>query len=302
MANRWNLPILGYGIGLRTVHFGEILDRRPAVDFFEAITENFLDTGGRPLHVLDRAAERTPVVLHGVSLNIGSMDPLDLGYLRKVKELARRVNAPWVTDHLCWTGVAGRNTHDLLPLPLTEESLEHVAARVRTVQDFLERPIHLENPSTYLELAASTMGEAAFLARLTEKADCGLLLDVNNVFVSSFNHGWDAGAYVDAIPADRVVQVHLAGHTDRGTHLLDTHSDHVRDEVWTLYERLVRRIGPVTTLVEWDDDIPALDVVHAEALMAKVAAERALGMAAAIATDTAGPAVAANEMHDAVAA
>ena len=272
------------------------------MDFFEAITENFLDTGGRPLHVLDRAAERTPVVLHGVSLNIGSMDPLDLGYLRKVKELARRVNAPWVTDHLCWTGVAGRNTHDLLPLPLTEESLEHVAARVRTVQDFLERPIHLENPSTYLELAASTMGEAAFLARLTEKADCGLLLDVNNVFVSSFNHGWDAGAYVDAIPADRVVQVHLAGHTDRGTHLLDTHSDHVRDEVWTLYERLVRRIGPVTTLVEWDDDIPALDVVHAEALMAKVAAERALGMAAAIATDTAGPAVAANEMHDAVAA
>lgn len=276
MANRWNLPALGYGIGLRTVHFADILDRRPAVDYFEAITENFLDTGGRPLHVLDRVAERTPVVLHGVSLNIGSTDPLDFAYLGKVKELARRVNAPWVTDHLCWTGVAGRNTHDLLPLPLNDESFEHVAARVLTVQDFLERPIHLENPSTYLELSASTMGEAEFLARLTEKADCGLLLDVNNVLVSSFNHGWDAEAYIDALPADRVVQVHLAGHTDHGTYLLDTHSAPVRAEVWALYERLIRRTGPVTTLVEWDDDIPALDVVHEEVLRAKDRAEKVL--------------------------
>lgn len=283
MPNRWNLPALGYGIGLRTVHFADVLERNPPVDFFEAITENFLDTGGRPRHVLDRVAERTPVVLHGVSLNIGSADPLDLAYLAKVKELARRVNAPWVTDHLCWTGVAGRNTHDLLPLPLNEGTLEHVAARVRTVQDFLERPLHLENPSTYLELCASTMGEAEFLARLTRKADCGLLLDVNNVFVSSFNHGWDAEAYVDAIPADRVVQVHLAGHTDHGTHLLDTHSATVRDEVWALYERLVRRTGPVTTLVEWDDDIPALDVVHEEALRAKDHAERTLRESEAVA-------------------
>ena len=286
MGNRWNLPVLGYGIGLRTVHFADILERRPAIDFYEAITENFLDTGGRPLHVLDRVADRTPVVLHGVSLSIGSTEPLDFGYLAKVKELARRVEARWVTDHLCWTGVAGRNMHDLLPLPLSEESLEHVATRVRTVQDFLERPVHLENPSTYLELTASTMGEAEFLARLTETADCGLLLDVNNVFVSAFNHGWDAEAYVDAIPADRVVQVHLAGHTDKGTHLLDTHSDHVRDEVWELYERLVRRIGPVTTLVEWDDDIPALDVVHAEALMARDAAARVLRRGAAVAADS----------------
>jgi uncharacterized protein (UPF0276 family) len=296
LANRWNLPNLGYGIGLRTVHFADLLDRRPAIDFFEAITENFLDTGGRPLHVLDRVAERTPVVLHGVSLNIGSTTPLDFAYLGKVKELARRVDAPWVTDHLCWTGVAGRNTHDLLPMPLNEESLAHVAARIRRAQDFLERPLHLENPSTYLELSASTMGEAEFLARLTEKAGCGLLLDVNNVFVSSFNHGWDAEAYIDAIPADRVVQVHLAGHTDKGTHLLDTHSDHVRDEVWTLYERLVRRTGPVTTLVEWDDDIPALDVVHAEALMARDAASRALRRGGAVAAD------AANAAKEAVAA
>jgi uncharacterized protein (UPF0276 family) len=275
LANRWNLPTLGYGIGLRTVHFGEILERRPPIDFFEAITENFLDTGGRPLHVLDRVAERTPVVLHGVSLNIGSSDPLDLDYLRKVKDLAHRVNAPWITDHLCWTGVAGRNVHDLLPLPMNEETLAHVARRVRTVQDVLERPIHLENPSTYLEFATSTMGEAEFLARLVEQAGCGLLLDVNNVFVSAFNHGWDAEAYIDAIPADRIVQVHLAGHTDKGTHLLDTHSDHVRDEVWNLYARLVARTGPVTTLVEWDDEIPAFDVVHAEALKARDVASRA---------------------------
>lgn len=278
MANRWKLPTLGYGIGLRTVHFGEILERRPPIDFFEAITENFLDTGGRPLHVLDRVAERTPVVLHGVSLNIGSSDPLDLDYLKKVKELARRVNAPWVTDHLCWTGVAGRNVHDLLPLPTNEETLTHVARRVRTVQDVLERPIHLENPSTYLEFRTSTIGEAEFLARLAEEADCGLLLDVNNVFVSAFNHGWNAEAYIDAIPAERVVQIHLAGHTDKGTHLLDTHSDHVKDEVWDLYARLVARTGPVTTLVEWDEDIPALDVVHAETLKARDVALRTIGV------------------------
>jgi uncharacterized protein (UPF0276 family) len=293
LGNHWNLPVLGYGVGLRTVHFADILDRRPAIDFFEAITENFLDTGGRPLHVLDRVAERTPVVLHGVSLNIGSTAPLDFAYLGKVKELARRVGAPWVTDHLCWTGVAGRNTHDLLPLPLSEETLEHVAARVRTVQDVLERPLHLENPSTYLELSASTLGEAEFLARLSEKTGCGLLLDVNNVFVSCFNHGWDAEAYIDAVPADRVVQVHLAGHTDKGTHLLDTHSDHVRGEVWSLYERLVKRTGPVTTLVEWDEEIPPFDVVHAEALMARDAASRALRAREAAAAGAAAEAMAA---------
>ena len=273
--------MLGYGIGLRTVHFADVVEGRAEVDFFEAITENFLGTGGRPLHVLDRVAERTPVVLHGVSLNVGSVDPLDHEYLRKVKALARRVKARWVTDHLCWTGVAGRNTHDLLPLPRNEETLAHVAARLRVVQDVLERPVHLENPSTYLELAASTVGEAEFLARLAEESGCGLLVDVNNVFVSSFNHGWDAEAWIDAVPVDRVVQVHLAGHTDLGTHLLDTHSDHVRDEVWVLYERLVRRTGPVSTLVEWDEEIPALEVVNAEARRARDVAERALGISGA---------------------
>ena len=277
MANRFDLPFLGHGIGLRTVHFGEVLDRPGEIDFFEAITENFLDTAGRPLHVLDRVAERTPVVLHGVSLNIGSADPLDFDYLAKVKTLAARVNAPWVTDHLCWTGVAGRNVHDLLPLPMNEESLAHVTRRVRAVQDFLERPLHLENPSSYLEFESSTIPEVEFLSRLAEGSGCGLLLDVNNVFVSAFNHGWDAGAYVDAVPADRIVQVHLAGHTDHGSYLLDTHSDHVRDEVWNLYARLVARTGPVTTLIEWDDDIPSLDVVHAEAQKARSVAAMASG-------------------------
>lgn len=277
MGNRFGLPMLGYGVGLRTVHFADHLERPGAVDFLEAITENFLDTGGRPLRVLERLAGRTPVVLHGVSLNVGSADPLDLDYLAKVKALARRVDARWVTDHLCWTGVAGRNTHDLLPLPRNEETLAHVADRLRVAQDVLERPVHLENPSTYLELEASTMGEAEFLGRLAELSGCGLLVDVNNVFVSSFNHGQDAEAWIEAVPADRVVQVHLAGHTDLGTHLLDTHSDHVKDEVWALYERLVRRTGPVTTLVEWDEEIPALDVVLAEAEKARRIADRALG-------------------------
>ena len=281
MTDPRNPPRLGYGIGLRTIHFQEILDRNPAIDFYEAITENFLDTGGRPLRVLDRVAGRTPVVLHGVSLNIGSTAPLDVDYLRKVRRLADRIHAPWVTDHLCWTGVSGRNLHDLLPLPLHQESLDHVAARLKVAMDVLERPIHLENPSTYLEFRTSTIGEAEFLSRLACETGCGLLLDINNVYVSCVNHRWDAAAYIDAVPADRVVQVHLAGHTDKGTHLLDTHSDHVRPEVWDLYARLVARTGPVSTLVEWDDEIPPLDVVHAEVLKARTLAERVLGPAAA---------------------
>ncbi|HEV8268656.1 MAG TPA: DUF692 domain-containing protein [Thermoanaerobaculia bacterium] len=276
MSNRWNLPHLGFGIGLRTPHFGEITSGSPEADFFEAITENFLDTGGRPLHVLDRVAERYPIVLHGVSMSIGGTDPLDFDYLRKVKTLAKRVNARWVTDHLCWTGVASRNVHDLLPVPLTEEALSHVVARVKIASDFLERPLFFENPSTYLEFRHSTLREEEFLSRLCEDADCGLLLDVNNVYVSARNHGFDAYAYLDAIPQDRVVQFHLAGHTDKGTHLLDTHSTFVKDDVWDLYAHAVRRVGPQTTLVEWDEDIPALDVVLGEAVKARNASHAAL--------------------------
>lgn len=271
MANRWGLPDLGIGIGLRTVHFPHILTEWPQLDWFEVLSENFMDTGGRPLHVLDQVVERYPVALHGVSLGIGNTDPLDREYLKKLKALAARSRAAWVSDHLCWTGVAGRNTHDLLPMPLDEPALRHVTARVREVSDFLERPLVLENPSSYLEFATSSMPEWEFLARLAEDADCGLLLDVNNVYVSSVNHGFDANEYVDAIPADRVVQYHLAGHLNKGSHLLDTHSDHARPEVWELYARAVKRTGLVATLYEWDEDIPAFDVVVAEAHKARAA-------------------------------
>jgi hypothetical protein len=267
--NRFGLADLGIGIGLRTTHFGEILAGTPAVDWFEVLSENFTDTGGRPLHVLDRVVERYPVALHGVSLSIGSTDALDRVYLRKLKALAERTRARWVSDHLCWTGVLGKNTHDLLPLPYDAATLRHVARRVKQVQDVLERPLVLENPSTYLAFAGSTMPEWEFLARLCEAADCGLLLDVNNVYVSAFNHGFDPRQYIDAIPADRVVQVHLAGHTNHGTHILDTHDAPAIDAVWDLYARLCARTGPVSTLFEWDASIPPLADVWAEAEKAR---------------------------------
>jgi len=269
MPNRWRFADLGIGIGLRTVHFGHILTRQPKVDWFEVLSENFMDTEGRPLSVLDQIAERYPVALHGVSLGIGNTDPLDREYLRKLKQLARRTRAHWVSDHLCWTGIAGRNVHDLLPMPYTEEALRHTVGRVKAVSEILERPLIIENPSSYVEYAASCMPEWEFLSRLAEGADCGLLLDVNNVYVSSFNHTFDPRTYVDAIPADRVVQFHVAGHTHKGTHILDTHSDHALDEVWELYRRAYARTGPTATLYEWDEDIPEFEVVHAEALKAR---------------------------------
>jgi uncharacterized protein (UPF0276 family) len=280
-ANRWGLPDLGIGVGLRTVHFHHILSEHPPVDWFEVLSENFMDTGGRPLHVLDQVVERYPVALHGVSLSIGSTDPLDREYLRKLKALAARTRAHWVSDHLCWTGVMGRNTHDLLPMPYTEEALGHTAARVRQVSDILERPLVLENPSSYVEFAASSMTEWEFLSRLAEEADCGLLLDVNNVYVSSFNHGFDPRAYIAGIPADRVVQYHVAGHTNKGTHIVDTHSDHALPEVWDLYRLAWSRTGPTATLYEWDEDIPDFEALHAEALKARAHREEPLAAAAA---------------------
>jgi uncharacterized protein len=275
--HRFNLPDLGIGVGLRTVHFGHILSRRPAVDWFEVLSENFMDTRGRPLWVLDQVAERYPIALHGVSMSIGGTDPLDRQYLRKLKALAGRTRAHWVSDHLCWTGVAGRNVHDLLPMPYTEEALRHTAARVRQVSEILERPLVLENPSSYVEFAASSMTEWEFLSRLGNEADCGLLLDVNNVYVSSFNHGFDPRVYIDNVPADRVVQYHVAGHTNKGTHILDTHSDHAVAEVWELFRRSCRRTGNVSTLYEWDEDIPDFEVLHAEALKARAYREERAG-------------------------
>ena len=269
MPNRWGFPDLGIGVGLRTVHFGHILSQHPPVDWFEVLSENFMKTGGRPLYVLDQVAERYPVALHGVSLSIGSTDPLNREHIQNLKDLAARTRAHWISDHLCWTGVLGRNTHDLLPMPYTEEALRHTVARVKQVSEMLERPLVLENPSTYVEFAASTLTEWDFLTRLAEEADCGLLLDVNNVYVSSFNHGFDPNAYIDAIPADRVVQYHVAGHSNKGTHIVDTHSDHAIEEVWGLYHRAWKRTGAVATLYEWDEDIPEFEVVHAEALKAR---------------------------------
>ena len=268
MPNRWGLPDLGYGIGLRTTHFPHILANRPEVDWFEILSENFMDTGGRPLYVLDKVADEYPVVMHGVSMSVGSTDPLNWDYLEKLKALAKRTNARWVSDHLCWTGVSGLNVHDLLPMPYTDESLRHVVDRVKTIQDFLERPIALENASTYLEFAHSNWTEWDFLTTLADEADCGLLIDVNNIYVSAFNHGFDPKTYIDHIPQDRVVQHHLAGHTNKGTHIIDTHNNHVIDEVWELYRQAYGRFGAIPTLLEWDADIPGFDVVHAEALKA----------------------------------
>jgi uncharacterized protein (UPF0276 family) len=262
-------PHLGFGVGLRTVHFAHILEHQPQVDWFEIISENFMDSQGRPRAVLDQIAERYPIVMHGVSLSIGSTDPLNFEYLGKLAALARDVEARWISDHLCWTGVAGRNSHDLLPIPLNEDSLRHVADRVRIVQDVLERPLVLENPSSYVTFAQSTLSEWEFLSRLTELTGCGLLLDVNNVYVSSVNHDFDPAEYLRGIPHDRVVQFHLAGHTHCGTHLIDTHDGEVIDPVWELYRLAHELTGGASTLLEWDAKIPEFPVLHAEVLKSK---------------------------------
>lgn len=262
-------PHLGYGIGLRSAHFECVLRDHPPVDFFEIISENFMEARGRARTILDRVTERYPVVMHGVSMSIGSADPLDLDYLRSLKKLADVIRAPWVSDHLCWTGVGGVTTHDLLPLPLDEETLHHVVTRIRTVQDVLERPLVLENPSSYYRFPADTMSECAFIAAMAEESDCRLLLDVNNVYVSSVNHSFDPYAYIATIPADRVVQFHLAGHTNKGAYIIDTHDGHVIDPVWDLYRYAVGHTGGASTLIEWDAKIPAFEVVHAEALKAQ---------------------------------
>ncbi|MGH7820184.1 MAG: MNIO family bufferin maturase [Candidatus Binatia bacterium] len=262
-------PRLGCGIGLRTKHYGHVLEHWPAMDWFEIISENFMVRGGKPSWVLERIRERYPVVMHGVSLSIGSTDPLNLDYLRELRRLTARVEPAWVSDHLCWTGVGGGNAHDLLPLPYTEEAIAHVVDRVRRVQDFLGRPIVLENVSSYLTYAASAVPEWEFLSEIARRADCYVLLDVNNVYVSSFNHGFDALEYLNGVPVERVVQFHLAGHTDNGNHLLDTHDHDVPDPVWRLYGEAVRRFGPLSTLIERDDRIPEFAATAAEAERAR---------------------------------
>jgi len=268
--NRSNFASLGFGVGLRRPHYARILEERPShdappVNWFEVISENFMVEGGRPLEVLEGVRAQYPVVMHGVSMSIGSSDPLNRDYLRALYALARRVEPAWVSDHLCWTSVGGHNLHDLLPLPYTEETVRHVAWRIRKVQDILERTILIENVSSYMAFRVSRLTEWEFLSAVAEEADCAILLDINNIFVSAFNHRFDALRYIDAVPADRVVQFHLAGHSDHGSYLLDTHDHPIRPEVWALYEHAVRRFGRVPTVIEWDDNIPEFDVLAAAA-------------------------------------
>jgi uncharacterized protein (UPF0276 family) len=274
------LQNLGFGLGLRTVHYEDILATRPHVDWFEALSENYMVPGGKPLYYLDRIRADYPVVLHGVSMSIGSSDPLDLDYLKDLKALADRVEPAWMSDHLCWTGIARRNIHDLLPLPYTREAVDHVAARIRQVQDYLGRRILIENVSSYVNFEQSEMTEWELLREIAERADCLLLFDVNNAYVSGFNHDFDPHEYIDALPGQRIQQIHLAGHSNCGTHIIDTHDAPVIDEVWKLYKYAIEAFGPIATMIERDDHIPELDVLVAELDQARALAAQATRLTA----------------------
>lgn len=264
-----NIPKLGIGIGLRPVHYEEIFSQNPAIDWFEIISENFMVEGGMPLENLDRILERYPVVQHGVNLAIGSPDPLDWDYLKKLKALARRTKTPWLSDHLCWGRLPGAHFHDLLPLPYTQEVVKYVSERARIVQDYLEIPFALENLSSYVAYNQDEMTEWEFYSAVVEKADIYMMLDVNNIYVSSRNHGFDPLDYIAYIPMERVIQIHLAGHSDYGDYVLDTHDHAVRDEVWELYAEVWPRTGGVSTLLEWDDNFVSFEETWKEALRAK---------------------------------
>lgn len=257
-------PHLGFGLGLRTPHYETIIDSKPAVDWFEILSENYFVEGGKPLYYLDRIRADYPVVMHGVSLSIGSGDAVNLDYLKQLKTLADRVEPHWISDHLCWTGVAGSNLHDLMPLPYTEEAVAHVVSHVDQVQEYLGRRIVLENVSSYVSYKQSAMTEWEFLTEIAARSDCLILLDVNNVYVSSFNHGFDAREYLDRIPVERVQQFHIAGHNNCENYIIDTHDAPVIDPVWDLYAHAVRRFGEVSAIIERDDNIPPLDELLTE--------------------------------------
>ncbi|MDX5371409.1 MAG: DUF692 domain-containing protein [Pseudomonadaceae bacterium] len=267
---------LGFGLGLRSEYYQQILEQRPAVDWFEVISENYLVDGGKALYFLDAIKEHYPLVMHGVSLSIGGAHALDLDYLRRLRKLTDRVRPQWVSDHLCWSRGNAHQLHDLLPLPYTEESLRHVAERVRVVQDILERPLVLENVSAYLQWKSSCMSESQFLARLSQMTGCELLLDVNNVYVSSRNQGFDPWQFILELPRERIRQIHLAGHSDYGQYLIDTHDAPIADPVWALYGRALSHLGPTATLIERDDHFPPLDELLAELEQARTLADQAL--------------------------
>lgn len=264
-----NLPFLGYGLGLRTEHYNDILETKPKVDWFEALSENYMVPGGMPLDFLDKIRADYPVVMHGVSLSIGSVTPFDESYLRDLRKLADRIQPAWISDHLCWTGVHGQNMHDLLPLPYTEETANHVAERVGIVQDYLGRRILLENVSSYASYVDSTMTEWEFISLICEKADCFLLLDVNNIYVSSYNHNFKAKTFIDGVPKNRVQQIHLAGHHNHGDYIIDTHDAPVIDPVWELYRYAITKLGQVSTMIERDDNMPPLATLVEELQIAR---------------------------------
>jgi len=268
-ANRFNgFTEYGVGIGLRIPHYRHILSKKPVVDWFEIISENYMVDGGRPLEVLDQILEQYNVVQHGVSMYFGSVTAPDPEHLKRLKQLVKRTKTPWLSDHLCWGSVDGRYTHDLLPMPYTWEAVKLTAERIRHVQDYLEIPVVVENVSSYAEYHVSEMAEWEFLNEVVESADCGILLDVNNIYVSSQNHSFDPFTYVNAVPADRIAQIHIAGHSKFEKYILDTHDHPVLEPVWQLYARTIERAGPTATLLEWDDNIPSFEEVHAEALKA----------------------------------
>ena len=257
-------PNLGFGLGLRSEHYIDLIDGNHPVDWLEILSENYMIQGGKPLYYLDKICERYPVVMHGVSLSIGSVDPLNQAYLQELKNLAQRVKPKWISDHLCWTGMQGINLHDLMPLPYTEEALQHLVDRINKVQDFLGQRILLENVSSYLTYQHSTISEWEFLSAVAKEADCLILLDINNIHVSAHNHGFDPLTYLKAMPAERIQQIHLAGHLNKGDYSIDTHDHEIIDSVWDLYAKSLRHLGPVSTMIERDDDIPAIDVLLKE--------------------------------------
>jgi uncharacterized protein (UPF0276 family) len=257
-------PQLGFGLGLRSEHYLDLIEHEQAVDWLEILSENYMIAGGKPLYYLDKIAERYPLVMHGVSLSIGSVDPINQDYLQDLKKLAQRIEPKWISDHLCWTGTQGINLHDLMPLPYTEEALNHLAARITQVQDFLGQRILLENVSSYLSYQHSTISEWEFLRSVAQQADCLILLDINNIHVSAHNHGFDPLTYLAAMPADRIQQIHLAGHLNKGDYSIDTHDHEIIDSVWNLYAESVKRFGHISTMIERDDDIPPLNTLLAE--------------------------------------
>ncbi len=268
MKNK-DIPNLGIGIGLRPVHYEEIFSQQPEIDWFEIISENFMIEDGRPLKNLERILERYQVVMHGVSLAIGSSTPLDFDYLKKLKKLARKTKTPWLSDHLSWGQNPQGHYHDLLPLPFTKEVIHYVVERAKIIQDFLEIPFALENISSYAAFNEDEMPEWEFYAAVVEQADIFMMLDVNNIYVSSRNHGFDPKEYYKHLPFDRVLQIHLAGHSDHETYVLDTHDNYVTDSVWELYKEVYPLTGGVSTLLEWDDKFISFDHTWAEALKAK---------------------------------